>query len=103
MASAKTVVITGANSGIGLATASNLASQGYNIITICRRKPEGERAASELRRANPSVGIENFTLDLSNLEEVRNTALMIREKYPVIDRLINNAGYYPRTIEYING
>lgn len=103
MANSKTVVITGANSGIGLATARILASKGYNIITICRKKAEGESTASDLQKRNPSIVSENFTLDLSDLKEVKRVALLIREKYPVIDRLINNAGYYPPLIEYIDG
>ena len=103
MANSKTVVITGANSGIGHATAQQLASKGYNIVTICRKKAEGEWTASDLQKANPSIVAENFTVDLSNLEEIRKTALLIRAKYPVIDRLINNAGYYPPSIEYVDG
>jgi retinol dehydrogenase-12 len=103
MKTSKTVIITGANSGIGHATAQLLASKGYNIITICRKKTDGEKTASDLQKSNPSVTAENFTADLSNLAEVKKTALAIREKYPVIDRLINNAGYYPPSIEYVNG
>jgi retinol dehydrogenase-12 len=103
MKTSKTVIITGANSGIGHATAQLLASMGYNIITICRKKTEGEKTAADLQRSNPSITAENFTSDLSNLAEVKKTALAIREKYPIIDRLINNAGYYPPSIEYIGG
>jgi retinol dehydrogenase 12 len=101
MATSKTVVITGANSGIGRATAQILASKGYNIITICRKEAEGVKIADELRRTNASITAENFTVDLSDLKRVENTAKAIRKKYPVIDRLINNAGYYPPAIEYV--
>ena len=103
MNTSKTVIITGANSGIGYATAQLLASKGYNIITICRKKTEGEKTASDLKKSNPSITAENFTVDLSNLSGVKKTAQAIREKYPVIDRLINNAGYYPPSIEYVDG
>ena len=99
----KIVVITGANSGIGRATAEILASKGYNIVTICRKTEEGEKTIAALRKLNSDILLENFTLDLSNLAEVRRIALLIKEKYPLIDRLINNAGYYPPHIEYING
>lgn len=100
---AKIVVITGANSGIGRAAAEILASKRYDIITICRKKTEGESTAAALRAINSTIKVENFTLDLSDLDAVRKTASAIQEKYPVIDRLINNAGYYPPSIEYING
>jgi len=103
MSTSKTVIITGANSGIGYATASILAAKGYNIVTICRKKAEGERTVAHLQKSNPAIMAENFTADLSDLRQLKATALRIREKYPVIDRLINNAGYYPPAIEYLEG
>jgi retinol dehydrogenase-12 len=99
----KTVIITGANSGIGYATAQILAAKGYNIVTICRKKMEGEKLAADLQKAHPAITAENFTADLSDLAQVKRIALQIKDKYPVIDRLINNAGYYPPVIEYIAG
>jgi retinol dehydrogenase-12 len=99
----KIVVITGANSGIGKAAAEILALKGYTIVTICRNSTAGEKTVAALRKLNTSITAENFTLDLSNLQEVRKTGLLIKQKYPVIDRLVNNAGYYPPSIEYING
>jgi retinol dehydrogenase-12 len=103
MSTPKTVVITGANSGIGFATAEILAAKGYNIVTICRKKAEGEKTAADLRKNHPAINAENFTADLSDLSQVKSIALQIQQKYPVIDRLINNAGYYPPAIEYIEG
>src|SRR5689334_5370392 len=102
MKSAKTVVITGANAGIGLATAKGLALKGYNIVTICRDSRKGEETINILKSINKNIQVENFTIDLSDLNAVKNTAEAIAEKYPVIDRLINNAGYYPAKIEYVN-
>ncbi len=101
MNTTKTVVITGANSGIGRATAEILAAKGYNIVTICRKSAEGEKTVAALRKINPQVSAENFTVDLSDLDQVAKTAQAIKQKYPVIDRLINNAGYYPASIEYV--
>jgi len=101
MASQKTIVITGANAGIGLATAKALAIKGYCIIIICRDARRGDDTAEQLKRINPNISVENFTADLSDLSVVKRTADAIAAKYPVIDRLINNAGYYPSTIEYI--
>jgi retinol dehydrogenase-12 len=101
MSQAKIVVITGANSGIGFATAKALAGKGYHILTICRNKNQGEQTISELTKINPAFRHENFSADLSDLDAVRKVARAINEKYPVIDRLINNAGYYPAKIEYV--
>jgi retinol dehydrogenase-12 len=99
----KTIVITGANSGIGLSTARALAGKGYNVVTICRKAIEGNRLIAELKQIDPRIKAENFVADLSDLNTVRNAAEAILKKYPLIDRLINNAGYYPSTIEYIGG
>jgi retinol dehydrogenase-12 len=99
----KTVVITGANSGIGRATAKALASQGYSIITICRNKVEGDKLVTELKRDNPSIQAENVVADLSDLNSVKKAADIILSSHSTIDRLINNAGYYPPVIEYVNG
>lgn len=97
----KTVVITGANSGIGFATAVSLAKAGYTIVTLCRRKEEGDRTVTQLKKINPSISVENFVVDLSDLSAVKKTARDILIHHPVIDRLINNAGYYPNEITYI--
>lgn len=98
----KTAVITGANSGIGYATATQLAAKGYNVIIICRKKTEGDKVVASLKALNPAIQAENFTVDLSDLANVHAVALEIAEQYPVVDRLINNAGYYPAAIEYKN-
>jgi retinol dehydrogenase-12 len=99
----KTIVITGANSGIGLATVEILASQQHKIITICRRSSEGDRLVKEIKQRFPQTVIENFTADLSDLSQVNDVANKIAAAHPVIDRLINNAGYYPAKIEYVEG
>jgi retinol dehydrogenase 12 len=101
MAERKTVVITGANAGIGLATAQLLAAKGYNIVAICRDKSKGEFTVRELVKANPGMHAENFTADLSDLGAVQKVANAITSKYQMIDRLINNAGYYPSAIHYV--
>ena len=99
----KTVVITGANAGIGLATAKGLAAMGYTIVTICRDERKGAETISTLKQHYPDVNAENFTADLSDLNAVKYASDRILAKYPVVDRLINNAGYYPAAIEYLNG
>lgn len=100
MAQKKTVLITGANSGIGLATAHSLAKSGYNVVTICRRKAEGEKLAADLKKLNSEIIVKNFCADLGDLAGLKAVAVEILAEFPVIDRLINNAGYYPSEITY---
>lgn len=75
----KTAVITGASSGIGKVIASNLPRYGYKVICVSRTRPDIEIA-------------DFFECDLSNQEKTVETARNIREKYPKIDLVINNAG-----------
>ena len=103
MASGKTVVITGANSGIGLASAQILAGKGWNVITICRNPQSGKALEDDLRRQFPNITAKNFVADLSDFQSIQSAAQLILEQFPAIDVLLNNAGFYPDKIEYVNG
>ena len=87
----KTVVITGATSGIGEVAAIELARQGARIVFTARDKERAHATLEKLRRVNPASGHVVHLADLSLLSEMRRAAEEIREE-PVIDVLINNAG-----------
>jgi len=87
----KTVVITGATSGIGEVAAIELAKQGARIVFTARDKGRAQATLEKLRRANPASGHVVHLTDLSLLSEMRHTAAEIKEE-PAIDVLINNAG-----------
>lgn len=82
--SARTVVVTGANSGIGLAAAAAFAAAGARVILACRNVDKGEAAA-----AGMADTVEVRALDLASLASVREFATSIDEP---IDVLVNNAG-----------
>ncbi|MGH2888617.1 MAG: oxidoreductase, partial [Solirubrobacteraceae bacterium] len=89
----RTAVVTGANSGLGLVTARELAAHGADVILACRDRERGQRAFAEVRdrAANPeSVRLE--LVDLADLGSVRQAAARIGEQLPRLDLLINNAG-----------
>ena len=88
----KTCVITGATSGIGLATAERLAAMGARLILVGRDPAKGEAALQQIRAASPAVDASIFQADLSRLGDVRRVAAAILEAAPKIDVLINNAG-----------
>jgi NAD(P)-dependent dehydrogenase (short-subunit alcohol dehydrogenase family) len=100
----KTVVITGATSGIGEVAATRLAAAGARIVLTAR---DPERAASTLdriRRAGPAVEHMAVHGDLSQLSQARRVALEIGDAAPAIDVLINNAGaIFPRRRETPDG
>ncbi|HKD46793.1 MAG TPA: SDR family NAD(P)-dependent oxidoreductase, partial [Rhizomicrobium sp.] len=87
----KTVVITGATSGIGEVAAIHLAEQGARIVFTAREKERAQVTLEKLRRANPASGHAVHFCDLSQLSEMRRTAEEIGDE-PAIDVLINNAG-----------
>ena len=84
------VVITGATSGIGRATAVALAKLGANLLLVSRDRAKGTALARQLSTA--STRAEFVEADLSSLTQVRRAANQIRERSPTIDVLINNAG-----------
>jgi NAD(P)-dependent dehydrogenase (short-subunit alcohol dehydrogenase family) len=87
--SGKHVVITGASSGLGLASAKALAAQGANITMLARTEEKLLRAAEELRAEHPDITISEQVLDVSNLDQVRAFA---QSHNKPIDILMNNAG-----------
>jgi NAD(P)-dependent dehydrogenase (short-subunit alcohol dehydrogenase family) len=87
--SGRTIVVTGANSGIGLETTRELARNGATVIMACRSTDRGEQAADEIRRAAPEADLRVEACDLGDLESVRSFADRVGEP---IDVLVNNAG-----------
>lgn len=88
----KTVVITGATSGIGAVAARRLADQGARILIIARDKRRAEETLRELRAVNAQQAHTAFYADLSILREMKRVAAQIAAAEPKIDVLMNNAG-----------
>ena len=91
MMNSKTIVITGATSGIGQVAAERLAQQGARIVQIARSKPRGEQALARLN-AISRAGHTIHYADLSRLSEMKRIAAEVAAAEPRIDVLINNAG-----------
>lgn len=81
----KTIIITGASSGIGEAAARTLAQTGDRIVII-GRSPKRTQAVAE------DIGAEHFVADFSSLDQVHELAITLKKSYPRIDLLANNAG-----------
>ncbi len=87
----RTIVITGANSGIGFAAASVLAAHGATVVLACRDIGKATAAAARITDAVPEAAVATTHLDLGSLASVRQAANEIRSR-PRLDLLINNAG-----------
>lgn len=89
----KTVVITGATSGIGYYTARKYASKGARILSINRSKEKSDKLLSEIKR-DYGVEIDYYLADLSKLEDIYNVSNFLKNLATPIDVLIHNAGGY---------
>jgi NAD(P)-dependent dehydrogenase (short-subunit alcohol dehydrogenase family) len=88
----RTVVITGANSGVGKATAVALAAAGARTVITARNEPRGVAALADIRRASGSDQVHLEVFDLADLASVRRGAAQVLDRYDRIDVLVNNAG-----------
>jgi len=88
-------VVTGANRGIGRATAQGLAELGADLVLVCRRLEDGQVVARKIgARDRPAP--EVVEADLSSQTAIRRAAAQIQSRHPRVNVLINNAGIIPR-------
>jgi NAD(P)-dependent dehydrogenase (short-subunit alcohol dehydrogenase family) len=101
--SGRLAIVTGANSGLGLVTARELAAAGAQVIVACRNTDKGAAAAEEIRAGAPGAAAEVAALDLADLSSVRGFATRFAEEHDGLDLLINNAGVmappYRKTVD----
>ncbi|CAN1802093.1 Dehydrogenase/reductase SDR family member 12 [Linum perenne] len=88
----KNCVVTGANSGIGYATAEGLASRGATVYMVCRSKERGEAALSEIRSKTGNQNVHLEVCDLSSVNEIKSFAARFSSKEVPVHVLVNNAG-----------
>ena len=88
----KTVLITGANAGIGYETALAFYQKGANVILAARNKEKVEQARNTLLQKSGTGSLDIALVDLSSLASVKNFAGEILQRYPQLHLLINNAG-----------
>jgi len=92
-AGTKTVLITGANRGIGRETAHQLATRGWHVIVAARRRADAEKAVNEIKRAGGHASA--LELDVSSSASIAAAADAFSKVSDHLDVLINNAGIYP--------
>jgi short-subunit dehydrogenase len=87
----KVILITGASSGIGRATAIEFAKLGSNIVLVARKKDKLEKVADELKKFSISTLV--CQCDVSKKDQVKEMSKIVLEKFDTVDVLVNNAGF----------
>lgn len=88
----KICVVTGANRGIGRATAAGLAARGATVVMMCRDRRAAEEAAEKIRQETKNPAIEVLPVDLASQTTIRRAAEEFLARYDRLDVLVNNAG-----------
>ena len=88
----KLALVTGANSGMGMATAAALADMGATVVMLCRNEKRGKEAFRILsKKSNRKLDL--MYCDLGDFSSIRVFAYEFRTKYSKLDILVNNAGF----------
>ena len=88
----RVMVVTGATSGLGRATAAALASQGASVVLLGRDEAKTERVRHELTKVTGNESLSIVIVDLEDMDEVRRAAAELRHRFDRLDALIHNAG-----------
>lgn len=99
----RVVLVTGANSGIGLEAARMLAQRGATVVLACRTRSKAEAARTSILGDAPAAEVSLVDLDLSSLASTGGAAAAFGERFDRLDLLLNNAGVmatpYQRTVD----
>jgi NAD(P)-dependent dehydrogenase (short-subunit alcohol dehydrogenase family) len=90
------MMVTGANSGIGKATALLLAKKNIRVVMVCRNRQRGEAAQKEIIRKSGNSNVELYICDFSELDDIRRFVNLFKENFDHLDVLINNAAVIPQ-------
>jgi NAD(P)-dependent dehydrogenase (short-subunit alcohol dehydrogenase family) len=90
--SGRTILVTGANSGLGFHTSLELARKGARVLMACRNPARAEDALSRIKEEAPSAQTELVALDLASLASVEEAARDVAARTTSLDVLVNNAG-----------
>jgi len=85
-------IVTGANSGIGKATATELAARGMKLFVTCRTLAKGRPVVEEIRENTGNAAVEPLKLELGDFDSVRRCAAEFLDRDLPLNLLINNAG-----------
>ncbi|MEZ4837199.1 MAG: SDR family NAD(P)-dependent oxidoreductase [Caldilineaceae bacterium] len=91
---AKTVLITGANAGIGLRAAHGLAQQGHTVVMLARNAERGEVAQQQVIEQSGNPNVDLIIADMASQSSIRQAVTVFEERHSRLDALINNAANF---------
>lgn len=95
----KTIILTGANSGIGKAATIQLAKLGATVIMACRSAQRGAQALEDVRKASNSDKLDLMQVDLASQASIRQFSAAFRQRHQRLDVLIHNAANFDHTLK----
>ena len=95
----RSVIVTGATSGLGYETSRQLARLGASVTFVARDPERAGRACEEIRRRSGNDEVSYLVADMSDFESVRRAAADYQARHGTLDVLIHNAGALSRTYE----
>ena len=95
----KTIIVTGANAGIGRETARGLAKLGHTVVMVCRNVQAGEAVRQEIVTQTGNQAVDVMNCDLSSQKSIRQFVADFTAQYPRLDVLINNAANFDHTLK----
>lgn len=99
-----TVIVTGANSGMGKVTFIEIAKIGANVVMLCRNRERGEKALNEVRAISGNDSVEMMLCDLGTGKSIEEFCSEFKKIYSRLDVLVNNAGVMlPERRETVDG
>ena len=96
----KTVIITGANSGIGKAATQKFAGEGHTVIMACRNHNKSQPIRDQIATETGNDRVHLEQVDMGSFESIRDFCSTYREKYQELDILIHNAAYFNHGAPY---
>lgn len=95
----KTIIVTGANAGIGKAAAVQLAQRGAHVVMMSRNAEKGEKALQEVRSASGSERVELILVDMASQKSVRHAVAEFLSRHTRLDVLIHNAANFDHRLK----
>jgi NAD(P)-dependent dehydrogenase (short-subunit alcohol dehydrogenase family) len=90
----KTIVVTGANSGIGFCATTYLCYKNAKVIMACRNEEKAKQAMNEIKEYVPSAQLDFISYDQADFNSISSFSKLLKEKYHKIDAIIFNAGIF---------